>query len=45
MIRVGQHLGKTGIIGWIGAVVNVDGAVNSMDMIISGQYLIDRKIK
>ena len=45
MIRVSQHLGKTGIIGWIWVVVNIDGAINAMDMIIIGQYWIDRKIK
>jgi len=40
MIHVSQHLGKTGTIGWIWAGVNIDGAVNAMDMMIVGQQWI-----
>ena len=37
MIRVGQHWGETGIVGWIAEDVNEDGNVNVLDMILVGQ--------
>jgi hypothetical protein len=38
MIRIGQHWGETGQIGWIPEDVNEDGNINVLDMILIGQH-------
>jgi hypothetical protein len=38
MIRIGQHWGETGQIGWIPEDVNHDGSINVLDMIPVGQH-------
>ena len=38
MIRIGQHWGETGIIGWIAEDVTEDGSINVLDMILIGQH-------
>ncbi|MFC1866462.1 putative Ig domain-containing protein [Chloroflexota bacterium] len=37
MIRIGQHWGETGVVGWIAEDVNEDETVNVLDMILIGQ--------
>ena len=38
MIRIGQHWGETGVVGWISEDVNEDGNINVLDMILIGQH-------
>ena len=38
MIRIGQHWGETGVIGWIPEDANEDGNINVLDMIMVGQH-------
>ncbi len=37
MIRIGQHWGETGDVGWIPEDVNEDGIINVLDIILVGQ--------
>ena len=38
MIRIGQHWGEVGQIGWIQEDANEDGTINVLDMIVIGQH-------
>jgi hypothetical protein len=38
MIRIGQHWGQTGSVGWIPEDIKKDGVINVLDMIIIGQH-------
>jgi hypothetical protein len=38
MIRIGQHWGETGVVGWIAEDANEDGNINVLDMIMVGQH-------
>ena len=38
MIRIGQHWGEIGAVGWIAEDVNEDGSISVLDMILVGQH-------
>jgi hypothetical protein len=38
MIRIGQHWGEMGVVGWMPEDVNEDGNINVLDMILVGQH-------
>ena len=38
MIRIGQHWGEVGQIGWVQEDANEDGTINVLDMIVIGQH-------